>query len=123
MAWTYILKCSDNSLYTGSTRNLDERLFQHQQGLGAEYTRTRLPVELLAAFEFDNIGDAFGFEKRVQGWSRAKKLALINGRLDDIEKLNRRGLRPALVRPQDQNPAGRGQGPDEMRRTKRPQVE
>ncbi|THG28742.1 GIY-YIG nuclease family protein [Naasia lichenicola] len=117
MAWTYILECADKSLYIGSTRDLDQRMFDHETGVGAAYTRTRLPVQLVAAFESDTIGEAFEFEKRIQRWSRAKKIALIEGRLDDLNRLNRKGHPPSLVSPESSNPGGRGQGSHEMRRT------
>jgi putative endonuclease len=77
MPWTYILKCSDDSYYVGSTVNLEARLSQHRDGRGAAYTRHRLPVILVWAAEFDRIEEAFAFEKRVQGWSRRKREALI----------------------------------------------
>ncbi|MGB3769294.1 MAG: GIY-YIG nuclease family protein [Phormidesmis sp.] len=73
----YILRCIDGSYYTGSTRSLARRLWQHQNGLGANYTRKRLPVELVYAEAFERVADAFYREKQVQGWSRAKKEALI----------------------------------------------
>lgn len=77
--WMYILLCSDGSYYTGSTNNLELRLAQHQRGEGANYTKTRLPVKLLYFEEYDRIDLAFYREKQVQGWSRRKKEALING--------------------------------------------
>jgi len=117
MAWTYILECSDGSYYVGSTRDLSARVFDHERGVGAQYTRTRLPVTLLAAFESDNIGDAFAFEKQVQGWSRAKKRALIEGRFDDLIPMSRIRYRPSVEDPASTNPNGRGQAPWEMRRT------
>jgi putative endonuclease len=83
----YILRCRDASYYVGSTRNLEIRLAQHQAGEGAEYTKHRLPVELAFAAQFDRIEDAFMLEKRVQGWSRAKREALIDGRFDDLPNL------------------------------------
>ena len=89
MAWTYILECSDGSLYVGSTRDLDQRLAQHQMGLGAVYTKRRLPVRLVWSAEFEHVGAAFGFEKQIQNWGRAKRLALIEGRLDDLPQLAR----------------------------------
>ena len=79
MAWMYILRCGDGSYYVGSTKNLDARLWMHQAGRGAEYTKRRLPVELAFAAEFESVAEAFGLEKRVQGWSRAKREALIRG--------------------------------------------
>lgn len=89
MAWTYILECSDGSFYVGSTRSLDLRLEQHHLGMGSEYTRRRLPVKLAWAAEFEHIGAAFAFEKQVQRWGRAKRQALIEGRLEDLPRLAR----------------------------------
>ncbi len=77
MAYMYILECSDRSLYVGSTRNLDRRLWEHNEGLGSAYTRHRLPVRLLYFEKYDRIDAAFAREKQVQGWSRAKRLALV----------------------------------------------
>jgi putative endonuclease len=83
----YILECSDGSYYTGSTVNLEQRLWQHQQGLGANHTRKHLPVKLVYSESYDRVADAFYREKQVQGWSRAKKKALIEGRFEDLPKL------------------------------------
>jgi putative endonuclease len=79
MAWMYILQCSDGSYYVGSTRNLDLRFSQHQQGKGSQYTSTRLPVQLVYYEEYDHVSDAYAREKQVQGWSRRRREALING--------------------------------------------
>jgi putative endonuclease len=79
MAWMYILECGDGSYYVGSTRNLEQRIIQHQQGLGAKYTSNRLPVKLVYGEEYDRVVDAYAREKQVQGWRRAKREALING--------------------------------------------
>lgn len=70
----YILKCSDDSYYSGSTKNLELRLTQHQNGEGANHTKKHLPVELVYFEEFDRIDEAFYREKQVQGWSRKKHL-------------------------------------------------
>ena len=75
----YILECADGSYYVGSTRNLDRRIAEHQQGLGAKYTLGRLPVKLVYGEEYDRIADAYAREKQVQGWRRAKREALIYG--------------------------------------------
>ncbi|MEO1388934.1 MAG: GIY-YIG nuclease family protein [Cyanobacteria bacterium J06634_6] len=74
----YILRCVDGSYYTGSTKNLPRRLWQHQNGLGANHTAKRLPVELVYAQPFTRVADAFKREKQVQKWSRAKKEALMS---------------------------------------------
>ncbi len=73
----YILRCANGKYYTGSTKNLELRLAQHQAGEGANYTRKNLPVVLVYAEEFDRIDEAFYREKQVKGWSRKKKEALI----------------------------------------------
>jgi putative endonuclease len=76
-SYMYILQCVDGSYYTGSTKNLPRRLWQHQNGLGANHTAKRLPVMLVYAEKFERVADAFKREKQVQGWSRAKKEALM----------------------------------------------
>lgn len=85
--YMYILRCSDGSYYTGSTTDLDLRLEQHQNGEDANHTKKRLPVRLLYYEVYSRIDEAFYREKQVQGWSRAKKEALIKGDLDLLPKL------------------------------------
>lgn len=89
MAHAYILECCDGSYYVGSTIDLAARLYQHERGDGAAYTRHRRPVRLVWAHEFDRVDDAYAFEKQVQGWGRAKRRALIEGRLGDLPALSR----------------------------------
>lgn len=84
----YILRCSDGSYYTGSTKYLDKRLEQHQNGKGSNHTRKRLPVKLLYYEQYNRIDTAFYREKQVQGWSRAKKEALMRGELDALPGLS-----------------------------------
>jgi putative endonuclease len=79
MAWMYILECCDGSYYVGSTKDLELRMSQHQEGIGANYTSKRLPVKLIYCEEYDRVADAFYREKQVQGWTRRKREALING--------------------------------------------
>ncbi len=85
----YILECSDDTFYTGSTKNLERRLQQHQNGEGANYTSKRLPVKLVYFEEYQRIDEAFYREKQVQGWSRKKKKALINEEYEKLPKLSR----------------------------------
>ena len=98
MAWTYILEGKHGSYYGGSNVDLERRGAQHDVGLGATYTRVRRrrPVKLVWAAEFQRIDDAFAFEKRVQGWGREKRRALIEGRLDDLPALARGRNRPPV---------------------------
>jgi putative endonuclease len=78
MFWVYILRCKDQSYYTGHTDNLDNRIAQHQQRIVPNcYTSTRLPIQLVYAQEFPSREEALAAEKQIQGWSRRKKEALI----------------------------------------------
>ncbi|KRB36997.1 GIY-YIG nuclease family protein [Microbacterium sp. Root180] len=95
MPYMYILECSDRSLYVGSTRNLEHRLAQHGDGEGSAYTRTRLPVRLLYFETFDRVDEAYRREKQVQGWGRAKRLALVKGQLEMLPALSRKKFRGA----------------------------
>lgn len=83
----YILKCDDGSYYTGSTVDLENRLNQHLKGKGSVYTKTRLPVELIYYEIYPRIDQAFYREKQVQGWSRNKKQALMDGKLGNLPGL------------------------------------
>ena len=93
--WMYILRCSNGNYYIGSTNNLDLRLAQHQSGEGANHTKKFAPVELVFFEEFSRIDHAFYREKQIQKWSRAKKEALISGRLEELVRLSKSGLRQA----------------------------
>ena len=84
----YILHCSDDSYYTGSTIDLEKRIQQHQHCEGANFTRKHLPIELVYFEEYDRIDEAFHREKQVQGWSRKKKEALINGNPEKLHDLS-----------------------------------
>ena len=86
--YMYILECANGCYYTGSTNDLERRLEQHQNGNGANFTKKHLPVKLVYFEEFQRIDDAFYREKQVQGWSRKKKEALINGDFDKLSKLS-----------------------------------
>jgi len=81
----YILKCSDNSYYTGITNNLERRMHEHNEGLNKTcYTSNKLPLSLVYQSVFNNPNEAIAFEKQIKRWTRKKKEALING---DIELL------------------------------------
>lgn len=83
--YVYILKCSDDTYYTGITSDLSSRLQEHQIGKHkGSYTFKRRPVELVFYCEFTNVEMAIEREKQIKKWSRAKKEALIN---DEFEKL------------------------------------
>jgi putative endonuclease len=88
MPHMYILRCSDGSLYVGSTWDIERRVAQHTRGEGAKYTARRLPVTLIYCEDYDRIEDAFRREKQVQNWGRAKRMALVEGRWEDLPGLS-----------------------------------
>lgn len=77
IAYTYIVKCSDNSLYTGWTLNLDERITKHNSGKGAKYTKNRRPVILVYSEEFDDKSSAMKREYQIKQLTRKQKMELI----------------------------------------------
>ena len=86
----YILKCSDGSYYTGVTSDLEKRLKQHEDGFFWYcYTFDKRPIQLMFYREFNDNMEAIAFEKRVKGWSRAKKEALINGDFVKLKELSK----------------------------------
>jgi putative endonuclease len=88
MGWVYLLRCADGSYYVGSTTDLPRRFGEHQMGVNSRgYTFSRRPVELVWCQECSSIQAAYAFEKRIRGWSRAKKEALIHGDWDEIHRI------------------------------------
>ena len=84
----YILRCSDGSFYTGITGNFDNRWTQHRQGHYREcYTYWRRPLTIVYHLSSNDIIQAILFEKKLKGWTRAKKIALINDDFDTIQVL------------------------------------
>ena len=112
-ATVYILRCADGSLYVGITRRtIEERLSEHAQGISKGYTASRRPVELLHSEHYERAGEAVAAERRLKGWSRAKKIAYMRG---DFEALHafaeRRGRAGRHLEPSsfDTGPAGPAQ--------------
>jgi len=77
--YVYILECSNGLYYVGSTTDLKLRIREHQDGLGSNFTRKHSPVKLVYFEYFEMVEEAFKREKKLQGWSRKKKEALIFG--------------------------------------------
>lgn len=78
MNYVYILKCRDDSLYTGWTNNLPKRIQAHNKGKGAKYTKARLPVELVYYEEFEDKIVAMKREYGIKSLTRKEKLSLIS---------------------------------------------
>lgn len=89
IGYMYILKCKNDSYYTGSTIDLEKRLKEHNDGLGSNHTKKYRPVELVYCEIFQRIDEAFYREKQIQGWSRAKKEALINSKSHLLPELSK----------------------------------
>ncbi len=87
MAYLYILECRDGTYCTGSTKDLEKRFREHQDGQGANYTSTRLPVKLIYSEYHRRVVDAFLCEKQLQKWSHEKKKALIDKDYPKIHEL------------------------------------
>lgn len=75
--YTYMVKCSDGSLYTGYTNDLDRRVSAHNSGNGAKYTKSRRPVELVYYEEFDTKEEAMSREWHIKRLTRPEKEKII----------------------------------------------
>jgi putative endonuclease len=105
-AFVYILRCADGSYYVGSSRgeSLEKRLGEHQAGTYAGYTSSRRPLMLVWSEPFERFDEAVACERRLKGWSRAKKEALIRGDWDGLQAAAKRpgaqrAADPSLSRP------------------------
>jgi putative endonuclease len=78
VAYVYLLRCADGSLYCGWTTDVDLRLAAHRRGAASRYTRSRLPVELAAVFPVAGRSAALREEARIKRLSRAAKLRLVD---------------------------------------------
>ncbi|MBA2077299.1 GIY-YIG nuclease family protein [Rhodanobacter sp. PCA2] len=94
----YILECADGSFYIGHTDNLDKRMEQHKQGSSCAYTASRRPVKLIHAEGFETRFEALTMERKLKGWSRAKKLAYIAGDWGAVSALAKGRHRHELAR-------------------------
>ena len=80
MHYVYILRCADDTLYTGWTTDLEHRVAAHNAGKGAKYTRSRRPVVLIYHETFEEKIPAQRREREIKKLSRAEKEALIHGK-------------------------------------------
>lgn len=78
MWFVYIIKCSDNTLYTGITNNLERRINKHNSKEGGKYTRIRTPVKLVYSEEYEAKSDALRREIKIKSWKKENKMELIN---------------------------------------------
>ena len=92
-SYVYILKCADQTYYTGITSNLTKRILEHESGKhSGSYTISRRPIELVFYVEFTDINTAIEKEKQIKKWSKSKKEALINGNFEDLPNLAKKNF-------------------------------
>jgi len=107
MNYTYIVKCSDGTLYTGWTNNLEKRIENHNRGTGAKYTKSRLPVKLVYYEEFETKEQAMSREWQIKRMPRTKKLKLIKDCKGDkamselFDILNEKGEKTGIQKERD----------------------
>jgi predicted GIY-YIG superfamily endonuclease len=91
--FVYILRCIDGSLYVGHTADLQQRVKDHNDGIGASWTACRRPIELVYSEPAAHLRGAIRRESQLKGWTHAKKLALVRGDLTHLKALSRRRVR------------------------------
>ena len=89
-AHVYILRCRDESYYTGRTVNVETRISEHNLGKGGDFTMRRRPVRLVWYYDFATEQEAYVVERQIKGWTRAKKEALIAGDFDLLVRLSKK---------------------------------
>ena len=75
--YAYMLRCKDNSIYSGYTTDLEKRLATHNSGMGAKYTRARLPVKLVYFEEFEDKREAMKREWQFKQYTHEEKEFII----------------------------------------------
>lgn len=78
MWFVYIILCQDNSLYTGSTNNLEKRLKAHESGKGGKYTRARKVLKIIYSEEFESKSEGLKREAEIKSWTRTQKIKNLN---------------------------------------------
>ena len=86
----YILECNDGSFYIGHTNDLQRRISAHHQGIASCYTFFRRPIKLVFYERCPDRLAAFGWERRIKGWSHQKKKALIEGNWNSLKHLSKK---------------------------------
>ena len=99
--WVYILRCADNSYYTGHTDNLEKRIGEHETGaIPSCYTFSRRPLELVFSQDCATREEALAAERQVKGWSRKKKEAMMRADWEEVARLAKPRTRVATAPPE-----------------------
>ena len=101
--WVYILRCADDSYYTGHTDNLEKRIAEHHAGtITSCYTYKRRPLQLAFSQDFPTREEALASKQQIKGWSRKKKEAMLRGDWAEVSRLAKSNtVRPELVEGQE----------------------
>jgi putative endonuclease len=94
--YTYIVQCSDDTFYVGTTNNITERVLKHNTGKGAKYTRGRGPVILLYSHSFESRSEACKREYELKKLSRLEKLEIIKSKDNELPKKKKPRLKAGL---------------------------
>ncbi len=88
--FVYIIKCADNTYYTGMTNNINRRWYEHcySQDNKYSYTYNRKPLKLVFYETFHDVKQAYKFERKIKKWSKAKKEAIINNNWHKLKELS-----------------------------------
>lgn len=81
MWFVYVLLCKDNSLYTGSTNNLEKRFLDHKNGKGGHYTRSHKPIKMIYSEQLPTQSEALKRERQIKSWSREQKISILGLKL------------------------------------------
>ena len=93
--WAYMLHCRGGYFYIGHAEDLDSRIAQHRSGDVAGFASEHLPVDVVWSQEFPTRYEALAAERRIKGWSRAKKMALIRNDWHEISRLSKKKDSPS----------------------------
>ena len=96
--YVYILECSDKSYYIGVSNNAEKRFLEHSTGINRNcYTYTRRPLKFVFSQIFSDPDSAIAFEKKIKGWTRAKKKALIEDKWESLPELSKSSAKKAIA--------------------------
>jgi len=98
MPFVYVVRCRDETLYVGSTTDVEARVVVHNEGRGGTYTRQRRPVSLVFVEPHETVSSATRRERQIKRWSSAKKEALISGDAGALKRLAVSHASPRLRR-------------------------
>ena len=80
MWFIYIIECEDKSFYTGITKDIERRFFEHRNKKGGKYTASHKPVKVVYVENYLTMSEALKRERQIKGWTHEKKIKIINNK-------------------------------------------